>query len=157
MLSRAFNSFRQRAHSWLRQGVTPRRLALTLSLGFAIGCFPVLGVTTFFCAVLALALRLNLPAIQAANYAAMPFQIALLVPFVRLGGWIFTSGPRAQVNLALLRHSSPLAFFTQMGHLTALALGGWLLLAVPTVLMLTAALTPLLRHLPQVAATEAAD
>ncbi|MGC9158793.1 MAG: DUF2062 domain-containing protein, partial [Terracidiphilus sp.] len=67
----------------LREGISPRRLALTLALGFAIGCIPVVGVTTALCALLALTLRLNFPAIQAANWAAMPLQILLIVPFAR--------------------------------------------------------------------------
>src|SRR5271169_2441589 len=77
---------------WLRQGISPRRLALTLALGFAVGCIPVLGIPTVICAALALALRLNLPAIQAANYLVMPLQLALIVPFVRLGGRLMSSG-----------------------------------------------------------------
>ena len=77
---------------WLRQGISPRRLALTLALGFAIGCIPVVGIPTLVCAALALALRLNLPAIQAANYAVMPLQLVLIVPFVRLGGWLSLPG-----------------------------------------------------------------
>src|SRR5579875_2752751 len=76
--------------AWLSQGITPQRLAVTLALGFTIGCIPVLGAPTLLCAALALALRPNMPAIQAANYAAMPFQLALLVPFVRLGAHIVT-------------------------------------------------------------------
>src|ERR1700733_8439018 len=86
------DAIRRSARLWLRQGVSPRRLAITLALGFAIGCIPVVGVPTLLCAALAFGLRLNLPAIQAANYAAMPFQLALILPFVRLGGWIFSTG-----------------------------------------------------------------
>ena len=79
----------------LAQGISPRRLALTLALGFAIGCIPVIGVPTVLCASIALALRLNQPAIQAANYAAMPLQLALIVPFMRLGSWLIPSRPSA--------------------------------------------------------------
>ena len=38
----------------LRQGVTPRELALCLALGITIGLIPVLGVSTALCAVVAL-------------------------------------------------------------------------------------------------------
>ena len=38
---------------WLSQGVSPRRLALTLALGLAIGCIPVFGISTLVCAALA--------------------------------------------------------------------------------------------------------
>src|SRR4051794_16880553 len=82
----SFEELKQKARNWLLLGISPQRLALTLALGFVVGCFPVFGVTTGICALMAFVFRLNLPAIQAANYAAMPFQLALLVPFVKLGG-----------------------------------------------------------------------
>jgi uncharacterized protein (DUF2062 family) len=73
----------------LRQGVTPEKIALSLALGVALGVFPVLGSTTALCALAALALRLNLPAIQIVNYFVYPLQIALLIPFFRLGERLF--------------------------------------------------------------------
>src|SRR4051812_27256206 len=69
----------------LRQGVTPQKLALSLAFGLGIGIFPVLGVSTVLCTVVAIALRLNLPAIQLVNYLASPLQLALIIPFVRVG------------------------------------------------------------------------
>jgi uncharacterized protein (DUF2062 family) len=69
----------------LRQGVTPEKLALSLAFGLGIGIFPVLGVSTVLCTVLAIAFRLNLPAIQMVNYLASPLQLALIIPFVRVG------------------------------------------------------------------------
>jgi len=144
-----------RMAQWLRQGMSPRRLALTLALGFAIGCIPVVGLPTLVCAAVALALRLNVPAIQAANYVAMPFQLALIVPFVRLGGRMTAAAPRPDAG-ALLR-LSPLHMATQLSGLAGQALLAWLLVAIPAVLLLTLALTPMLRRVPMLAAAEAAD
>ena len=107
-MSRSLRAMRQKTEMWLRQGISPQRLALTLALGFAIGCIPVIGIPTAVCLVVALSLRLNMPAIQAANYAAMPFQIALIIPFVRLGGWMFSSSAHPAANVAMLTHGSPL-------------------------------------------------
>src|ERR1700721_578399 len=90
-LGKSIHALRQNAKLWLRQGMSPRRLALTLALGLAIGCIPVVGIPTLVCAALALTLRLNLTAIQAANYLVMPLQLALIVPFCRLGGWLIAS------------------------------------------------------------------
>jgi uncharacterized protein (DUF2062 family) len=73
----------------LKQGVTPEKMALSLALGAALGVFPALGWTTSLCAIAALALRLNLPAIQIVNYFVYPAQIALLLPFFRLGEKLF--------------------------------------------------------------------
>lgn len=134
------------ASFWLSQGISPRRLALTLALGFAIGCIPVVGIPTLLCAALAFAFRLNLPVIQAANYAVMPLQLILVVPFVRLGQRLLPSGvgfmPRAFLHLPSL----PLAAF--LSALAGQALLAWLLVAVPSVLLLTLTLTPLLKRIP---------
>jgi uncharacterized protein (DUF2062 family) len=143
--------------AWLRQGISPRRLALTLALGFAIGCIPVVGIPTLVCAALAMVLRLNLPAIQAANYAAMPFQLLLILPFVRLGGWLFDAGPIRAAQASALFHTRPVDLLTQLAGLFGHALLAWLLIAIPAVLLLTFALTPLLRHVPALAPAEAAD
>ena len=82
----------------LRQGVTPEKLALSLALGVTLGIFPALGWTTALCAIAALALRLNLPAIQIVNYFVYPAQIALLLPFFRLGEWLF-GAPRLVISV----------------------------------------------------------
>jgi len=156
-MSRSLRAMRQKAESWLRQGISPQRLALTLALGFAIGCIPVIGVPTALCLVVALGLRLNMPAIQAANYAAMPFQIALIFPFVRLGGWLFSSSVHPTLNASMLGHQSPFKFIWASGSLAGEALAAWLVTAVPMVLLLTLVLTPLLRKVPLVATSQSGD
>src|SRR5271157_3476590 len=73
----------------LRQGVSPEKLALSVALGAAFGIFPALGCTTALCALIASIWGLNLPAIQIVNYFLYPLQIALILPFFRLGERIF--------------------------------------------------------------------
>jgi uncharacterized protein (DUF2062 family) len=146
-----------RVAEWLRQGVSPRRLALTLALGFAIGCIPVVGLPTALCALLAVALRLNLPAIQAANYAVMPLQLVLIAPFMRLGAWLFAWGPRHTVGLRPLLHLSPLNLLAALTGFAGQALLAWLVIAIPAVAILTAALTLVFRRVPALAAIEAAE
>ena len=158
-----FETLKQNVALWLRQGVSPRRLAITLALGFAIGCIPVIGIPTVLCAGLAFGLRLNLPAIQAANYAAMPFQLALILPFVRLGEWIFSSSASSNLSSAAhtalpataLLHLSGSATMLNLGALTGHALVAWLLLAAPAVALITAPLTAMLRRIPALAAPAA--
>jgi hypothetical protein len=87
----------------------------------------------------------------------MPLQILLIVPFVRLGGWLLTSGQVQAARASVLAHASPLVIVREFGGLAAQALLAWLVLAVPTVILLTAAFTPLLRRVPALAATEAGN
>jgi uncharacterized protein (DUF2062 family) len=79
----------------LRQGITPSSLALCVSIGVVVGNIPILGVSTILCTVIALAFRLNLPAMQLAQAAMAPTQILLIIPFVRLGEWIARAPRRA--------------------------------------------------------------
>jgi uncharacterized protein (DUF2062 family) len=139
---------KRNAIQWLSQGISPRRLALTLAIGFAVGCIPIVGTPTVLCAALALAFRLNLPAIQAANYAAMPLQFALIVPFVRLGRWLVPLHSAPAFEPRALLHSPMLHLATWMGGLAGQALLAWLLVAVPAVVLLTPALTRLLERIP---------
>lgn len=153
-MSRSFRAMREKAVSWMRQGISPQRLALTLALGFAIGCIPVIGIPTALCLLVALGLRLNVPAIQAANYAAMPLQVALIFPFVRLGGWMFASTAHPALSAA---GASPLKLVWASSSLAGQALAAWLVTAVPMVLLMTLILTVLLRKLPVLAAAESGD
>lgn len=73
----------------LRQGVTPEKLALSVALGVVIGVIPLLGWSSALCALIALIWGLNVPAIQLVNYFLYPAQIALLIPFFRLGEKLF--------------------------------------------------------------------
>jgi uncharacterized protein (DUF2062 family) len=148
---------KRNAGLWLGQGVSPRRLALTLALGFAIGCIPVIGIPTLLCATVALALRLNLPAIQVANYIAMPLQLALIVPFMRLGRWLVSAEPvRLSVPSTLVEIRS-LDLAAHMSKVAGQALLAWLLVAIPAVALMTATLTLMLRRIPAVASAEAGD
>jgi uncharacterized protein (DUF2062 family) len=140
--------------AWLRCGMAPRQLAFTLALGFAIGCIPLVGLTTVICAVLALVLRLNMPAIQAANWVAMPLQLVLLIPFLRLGQWLFRGQSisfSARV-LAAQIEAAPWHVLKQMSGLFEHALLAWLITAGPALLMMTLLLTPLMHRVSRLAA-----
>lgn len=156
-LDKSVNGVKATTSQWLRQGISPQRLALTLALGFAIGCIPVVGIPTLVCAALAFLLRLNLPAIQAANYIVMPLQIVLIVPLVRFGGWLMASIHAPILKTGSSLHAMPFRVASQMGWLAGQALLAWVVLAVPAVLLLTGAFTVLLRRIPALVAAEAGD
>jgi uncharacterized protein (DUF2062 family) len=56
----------------LRQGISPRRLALCVAIAVVVGNIPILGVSTILCACIALIFRLNLPVIQLVQAAMAP-------------------------------------------------------------------------------------
>ena len=133
----------------MTQGMSPRRLALTLSLGVALGMLPVIWGSTLLCTFLALRLRLNQMVIQAANYLVYPIQLALFLPFYRLGARWFPWGPDVSVDLLRqgLAHDwkgdIPLLLVA-----TFKALAAWLLLAPVLVAFLYCLVLGILRRMP---------
>jgi hypothetical protein len=85
---------------------SPGRAAWTGALGFGLGMFPLLGVTTIMCGIVAKLLRLKQGPMQLGNYAALPFQILLIIPFLRLGERL-TGAERFTFDIGALMRSMP--------------------------------------------------
>lgn len=119
-------------------GITPRQLALSMAIGAVIGIFPVLGTTTALCALAAIILRLNLPAIQLVNYLMYPIQLALLLPLIRAGQWILRSKRTTMTlqQIVATAKSSPGVAFHQLWRLLLAGMVAWAVFA--------AVITPLL-------------
>jgi len=115
----------------LRQGVSPQKIALTITLGICLASFPIVGATTMLCLVTGLWLKLNQPVIQLVNWMAAPLQLGLLLPFVRLGEHLM----RAQSvrftipELFAKFQASPAKFFKDFGLTGVHGIVGWAVLA----------------------------
>jgi uncharacterized protein (DUF2062 family) len=143
-------------HRWLRpfvdllrQGMSPEKLALTIALGAVLGVTPVLGSTTILCTLAAMALRLNLPAIQLVNGAVYPLQFLLLIPFYKAGAWIFrtdASGISVEGVVQLIRVGIPHAI-SALWVVTMHALVAWLVLGAAAATILYVMLLPLIREI----------
>ena len=133
----------------LRQGVTPEKIALSIVFGVTLGVFPAPGSTTALCAVAALVFRLNLPAIQIVNYFVYPLQIALLIPFFRLGEKLFGAPhlPLSVPQIYAMIHASASGAIRALWTTTWHAIVVWGFLAPIAGIVLYLALVPLLRRL----------
>ena len=131
---------------FLRQGMTPKELALTIALGFTLGLTPVLGSTTILCTLAALLLRLNLPAIQLINGLTYPLQLALFIPFLRAGAWVFrTSDPSLTLTqIAALIRANVWHAIAALWVVTMHALLVWLLFGCVATGVLYLILVPIL-------------
>ena len=132
----------------LRQGITPEKIALSVALGVALGVFPVLGSTTALCGLAAFALQLNLPAIQIVNYFVYPLQIALLIPFFRLGEKLFSAPhlPLSVPQIYAMIHVNMGNTIRSLWATTWHAIVAWCLVAPLCAAALYAVLTPALRR-----------
>ncbi len=111
----------------LRVGVTPRRIALSAAVGAGIGLNPFVGTTTLLCTAVALTARLNLVAMQSFNWLVAGMQLLLIIPFMRMGEWMFNAeslGLTASEIQALFREGFLHAVQT-LGISLGYALAGW--------------------------------
>jgi uncharacterized protein (DUF2062 family) len=134
----------------LWQGVTPRKLALSLALGVVISVMPVLGITALIALGLSVLLRLNHVAVVAANYAAYPGQILLFIPFFQAGAWL-TGGPPVPFSIEQIQAELNAGIWPTVVHYAganARAMVAWLLVAPLATWLLRALFLKMLARLP---------
>lgn len=133
----------------LKFGVTPEKIAISLALGIVLGVFPVLGSTTLLCAAAALALGLNLPAIQLINYGMYPVQLILLIPWMRLGEKLFgvVPLPLSLAQIMAMIHADAWQAIRTLWVTTVHAMAAWLVVSVPAAVLLYAFFVPVIRKL----------
>ena len=131
---------------FLRQGLTPEKLSFTIALGITLGVIPVLGSTALLCTLAAIAFRLNLAAIQLVNWLVYPLQLALLIPFYRIGGWIFRTPPSelSVVHILDLIRSNVFHAIATLWTVTIHAVVAWLLIGSIATGLLYLLLVPVL-------------
>jgi uncharacterized protein (DUF2062 family) len=130
----------------LRQGLTPEKLSFTIALGITLGVTPVLGSTALLCTLAAIAFRLNLAAIQLVNWLVYPLQLALLIPFYRIGGWIFRTPPSelSVLHILAMIRTNLLHAIATLWTVTIHAVAAWLLLGSLATGLLYLLLVPVL-------------
>lgn len=131
--------FVQRLQLILTSGLAPRRLAATCCVGILIGVMPLLIGSTLLCIVIASRYRLNQLVLQAVSYLAYPLQLALFIPFFKLGDRLLGWGPAIPHHL--------LESLWQDGLTTAAGLLGWITLKAMVAWLLTAAPLAVLLYL----------
>ncbi len=132
------------AASIFASGGSPHELALAVAVGASIGVLPLVWGTTVVCALLAGHFRLNQLCVQAVNYVVYPLQLALLVPFYRLGARIFPWGPAVSVESLTRGFTNDVT-----GHCAGIvvatlkAVAAWVLVAPGAAVLLYFCLLPL--------------
>ena len=117
----------------VRQGTSPHGLALSTTLGILLGLFPVLGVTTWAIPLIALRLRLNIALMLTLSYLFWPLQILLIIPFLRMGEWIWELPP-FPLSIEKLQKAfevSVLDAINDFWFANLTAIGGWAAAVVP--------------------------
>lgn len=98
-----------------------------------ISTIPILGLSTFLITAVSLKRKLNLPIMLALSYLIWPIQVLLIIPFIRLGEFIF-SIPSTHHTIEEIVQSFQASFLQMLSHLSfelLCGLGAWFLMAVP--------------------------
>lgn len=101
----------------IKQGSSPRELASSLAWGGALALFPLIGTTTLLCALAGHLLKLNHVALQLMNYILFPLHLVLIIPFLKIGDWVFARSEVAYTMTALADafEASPRTFVVEYG------------------------------------------
>ncbi|RPA67790.1 DUF2062 domain-containing protein [Cyclobacteriaceae bacterium YHN15] len=133
-----FRNYQQKLKRLFQQGLTPKELARSIALAFWIGIFPIYGTTTVVITFLALKLRLNLPIMIAVSYVLTPLQFLFLIPFIRIGEFVLGYQPMV-MDLSTLKALFSTGLFETLSVFSgrlALAVGAWILVALPVSVLL---------------------
>jgi uncharacterized protein (DUF2062 family) len=114
----------------LTQGITPEKIALTLSVGSALALFPILGTTTLLCLLAGIVLKLNQAIIQLVNMLCASIHFPLIVCLFRLGHLMF-GVPYTHFGTGMVHHmldtfwEDPTKFFERFGVDAIHAIAAW--------------------------------
>jgi hypothetical protein len=132
------NDIKEKFTQVLKQGLSPRKLAITFSLGFILSIFPMIGTTTALTLLCAYWFRLNYFVIQMINWLAAPLCLALMIPFTHLGQDIFGAEESSISIDELMRafDNGLIQGFSQVLQYQLYAILGWVLIAMPGLFVL---------------------
>lgn len=134
----------------LQQGLSPKQLCQSIIVSALISVIPILGVSTFLITTVSLKSKLNLPIMIALSYLMWPIQILLILPFIRVGEFIFMV-PSTHHTVDEIINSFQNGFFSTLGKLSFELLGGfvaWFLITVPLAFLVYGICVMALKFIP---------
>lgn len=122
----------------LSQGYSIEKVSMSIAVGLAVACTPVIGISTALGIIIATIFSLNHVVLQTINYIAYPLHLALIIPFLMLGQRVFSK----QIVSLNLKHmlavfeKSPATFFKTYGMIALHGLLLWII-AAPVIILTT--------------------
>jgi len=139
----------------LRQGWSPEAVSWSVAVGVTWAIFPIYGITMATLGIIGVVWKLNHPIMQSINYLMAPVKFILIIPYIRLGEWMFR--PEQPFTLSIpeftLRFKeAPLETLAEFAATFLHAIAGWGL-SVPFVVAGSYVLTRLILHTGETART----
>jgi uncharacterized protein (DUF2062 family) len=122
----------------LKQGLTPKQLAISIVVSTLVSIFPMFGISTIALTCIALPFRLNLPIMIAFSYIVGPLKFLVLIPFINLGASVFGT-EHTLLTFEAIKESYEANFSDTAKTLSyELLCGtvGWILTAIPLGILL---------------------
>ncbi len=127
------NKFLVPFHLVPAEGLSPEKLAFSITIGIICGIFPVFGTTTMLSLLLTGLFRQNLLVVQSVQWTMALFQIILIIPFMQFGAYLLNQQQLhitiEQVKLAF--HPGMMAGIKTIGIFHLYGILTWSLLLFP--------------------------
>jgi hypothetical protein len=115
------------------EGLSPEKLAFSVTIGIICGIFPVLGTTTILSLLLTGLFRQNLLVVQSVQWTMALFQIILIIPFMQFGSFLLDQ-QQLQINIEQVKlafHPGMIAGIKTIGIFHLYGILTWSLLLFP--------------------------
>jgi len=116
-----------------KEGLTPEKIAFSLTLGIVSGLFPVIGMTTVLSIGLTILFRQNLLIVQSVQWILALVQIVLIIPFMRFGAFLLNHNV-VHITMKQINHAFQPGMISGIKTLGVFHLYGiftWIILAIP--------------------------
>lgn len=133
----------------LKQGATPKGIALTCGLATIAAMFPVLGATTFLCIFLGHLFKANHPLMLLINYSLSAVHLVLIPVFIRVGESL-VGAPHVTINPIQATHKlfhNWHAFIADYGMATLYGIFVWAIIAPPSAWLVYKLSLPMIQKL----------
>ena len=136
-------------YKYIRLGLSPVKLSIAISVGATLGLCPLFGTTTILCGLLAIIFRLNMAVLQLVNYLMLPLQLIILIPLIKAGEYIFSSGS-SRISAESIIHAFKDSWFVgmkEMGHILIMGTAAWAIIIIPLGLIFYFILLPAIKKI----------
>jgi len=114
-------------------GLTPEKLAFSVTIGIIAGIFPVLGTTTLLSLFFTLLFRQNIVIVQSVQWLFALLQIILIIPFMQFGAFLLNQ-QAIHISMQEINAAFQPGFFSgikTIGIFQLYAILSWTILAIP--------------------------
>lgn len=116
-----------------KAGLSPKKLALSVTIGIVSGLFPVFGATTLVSLLLTAIFRQNLLIVQSVQWLLAIFQVVLIIPFMRAGAYLLNQ-PDFLIGIAQIKQAFEPGLLTgikTLGVYHTYAILSWTIISIP--------------------------